>query len=80
MAVAGHPLPRLRLQRLQLGLIVGRADVLDLPRPRRDEYITCTAVAPDLVFTVLTYGTSQLYGPSVVRKSEFAKPETRRSA
>src|SRR5262249_22829914 len=28
-----QPLPRDRLQQLQLGLIVSRADVLDLPRP-----------------------------------------------
>jgi hypothetical protein len=25
--------------------------------PRRDEYTTCTAVAPDAVFTVRTYDT-----------------------
>jgi hypothetical protein len=29
----GHPLPRRSLQRLQLGLVVSRPDVLDLPRP-----------------------------------------------
>jgi hypothetical protein len=34
----------------------------------RDKYTTCTAVASDLGFTVLTYGTRQLYGPSLVRK------------
>lgn len=28
-----HPQPRRRLQRLQLGIIMGRADVLDVPRP-----------------------------------------------
>ena len=39
--------------------------------PRRDEYTTCTAVAPDFVFTVLTYGTSPLYGALLVRKSAF---------
>jgi len=32
--------------------------------PRRDEYTTCTAVAPDAVFTVRRYGdTRQLYDP-----------------
>jgi len=31
------------------------------PPPRT--YTTWTAVAPDLVFTVLTYGPSPLYGP-----------------
>jgi hypothetical protein len=48
--------------------------------PRRDDHTTCTAVAPDFVFTVRTYGTSQLYGPSLVRKSAVEKPGTRRSA
>jgi hypothetical protein len=28
-----EPLPRRRLQQLQPGIIVGRADVLDVPRP-----------------------------------------------
>jgi hypothetical protein len=31
--------------------------------PRREEYTICTAVAPDAVFTVRTYGTGQLYNP-----------------
>jgi hypothetical protein len=31
-------------------------------KPRRDKYTTWTAVAPDLVFTVLAYGPSPLYG------------------
>jgi hypothetical protein len=32
--------------------------------PRRDEYTICTATAPDLVFTVRTYGdTTTPYGP-----------------
>ena len=30
--------------------------------PRRDDHTTCTAVAPDLAFTVLTYGTELFYG------------------
>ena len=30
---SGHPQPRCRLQRLKLGIIVRRADVLDIPRP-----------------------------------------------
>ena len=30
--------------------------------PRREKYTICTAVAPDDVFTVRTYGTRQLYG------------------
>jgi hypothetical protein len=28
--------------------------------PRRDDQTTCTAVAPDFVFTVRTYGTGPL--------------------
>jgi hypothetical protein len=31
--------------------------------PRRVEYTICTAVAPDAVFTVRTYGTGPLYSP-----------------
>jgi hypothetical protein len=31
--------------------------------PRRDEETICTAVAPDAVLTVRTYGTRPLYGP-----------------
>jgi hypothetical protein len=53
---------------------VRRADVLDLPRPRRDGHTTCTAVAHDAVFTVRTYGTGPLYGPRLVRKSASVKP------
>jgi hypothetical protein len=52
------PLPRRRLQQAQPGTIMGRADVLDIPRPHAgDEQTICTAVAPDAVFTVRTYGT-----------------------
>jgi hypothetical protein len=61
-----HPLTGYGLQHLQLGVVVRRPDVLDIPRPRRDEYTTCTAVAPDPVFTVRTYGdTGQVYGPAL---------------
>ena len=35
--------------------------------PRRGKYTTWTAVAPGLVFTVLTYGPGPLYGPPLVR-------------
>ena len=31
--------------------------------PRRDDHTTCTAVAPELVFTVRTYATQAPYGP-----------------
>ena len=37
--------------------------------PRREEYTTCTAVAPDPVFTVRTYGdTTTPYGPRISAK------------
>jgi hypothetical protein len=38
-----------------------------------------TAVAPDFVFTVRTYGTSPLYGPPLVRKFSSRKRQTSRS-
>jgi hypothetical protein len=47
--------------------------------PRREEYTICTAVAPDAVFTVRTYGTRQLYGPGLVRKFSPPEPRTSRS-
>jgi hypothetical protein len=43
--------------------------------PRRNEYTTCTAVAPDLVFTVLTYGTRPLYEPPSVRNFSVRKQQ-----
>jgi hypothetical protein len=33
--------------------------------PRREEYTICTAVAPDAVLTVRTYGTRTLYDPGL---------------
>ena len=43
--------------------------------PRCEEYTIWTAVAPDAVFTVRTYGTRQLYGAGLVRKSSPATQE-----
>jgi hypothetical protein len=43
-----------------------------LREPRREDHATWTAVAPDPVFAVLIYGTSQLHGPSLVRESASA--------
>jgi hypothetical protein len=67
-----------------------RPQMLDLPRPRREEYTICTAVAPEDAFTVRTYGDTRThYGqappasaqiprrsrPNVqVRKLQPAKP------
>ena len=47
--------------------------------PRRDDHTTCTAVAPDVVFTVRIYGTRPLYEPCLVRKFGFNELETRSS-
>jgi len=58
---------------------VRRPEELDVPRPRRDKYTTWTAVAPDLVFAVLTYGTRPLYGPPLVRNFSSPGQQTRRS-
>jgi hypothetical protein len=42
--------------------------------PRRDTYTTWTAVASDLVFTVLTQGPSTLYGPPLVLNFQLSRP------
>jgi hypothetical protein len=68
-----------RLQQLQLCIIVRRSDVLDVPRPAGVEYTICTAVAPDAVFTVRTYGTGPRYSPRLVRKSGQPTARTCRS-
>ena len=47
--------------------------------PRREDHMTCTAVAPD-VFTVRMYGTRLLYGPRLVRKFNSHEAKTSRSA
>jgi hypothetical protein len=47
--------------------------------PRRDKYTTWTAVAPGLAFTVLTDGTSPLYGPRSVRNLSPPGQQTNRS-
>ena len=51
------------LEELQFGVVV-REPMCSISRdPRREEYTICTALAPDAVFTVRTYGTGPLYGP-----------------
>ena len=57
-----------------------RPQVLDPRDPRREDQPTCTAVAPDVVFTVRMYGTMPLYGPRLVHNSSFSQPRTRSSA
>src|SRR5271154_5696398 len=49
-------------------------------RAPRDQYTTWTAVAPDLVFTVLTYGPSPLYGPPLVDVRASSVPRRPRAA
>ena len=43
--------------------------------PRREDHTTCTAVAPDVVFTVRMYGTRPLYGPRLMRKFSSHEPQ-----
>ena len=47
--------------------------------PCCDDHTICTAVAPDFVFTVRTYGTSPPYGQPLVRKFSFSQQQTSRS-
>ena len=47
--------------------------------PRCDDQTTCTAVAPDFVFTVRTYGTGPLYGPARQASGLTGKPGPRAS-
>jgi hypothetical protein len=42
--------------------------------PRREDQTTCTAVAPDFVFTVRTYGTGPLHGPARQAPGLTGKP------
>jgi hypothetical protein len=46
--------------------------------PRRDDHTTCTAVAPDAIFSVRTYATRRDYGPRLVRKPGFREQQTSR--
>jgi hypothetical protein len=49
--------------------------------PRREQYTICTAVAPDVVLTVRTYGdNSPPYDPELVHRFAHDEPRTRRSA
>lgn len=51
-----QPLPRRRLQQLYLSIAVCRPRCSISREPRLDEYTICTAVAPDDIFTIRTYG------------------------
>jgi hypothetical protein len=58
-----------------------QTDVLDIPRPRREEYTICTAVAPAAVFTVRTYGDKMPHSTSPI-SAQIRSPRSanRRSA
>jgi hypothetical protein len=63
-ADANIVVPRRSFQQLQPGAPLCADPKCSISRdPRREEYTICTAVAPDDVFTVRTYGTRQLYEP-----------------
>ena len=51
---ARQPLPRRGPERLQLPVVMGRAEVLDAPRATPAYQTICTAVAPEAVLTVRT--------------------------
>src|SRR4029077_11856227 len=44
--------------------------------PRWEECTICTAVAPDAVLTVRTYGTGPAHGPGLVRNFTLHEPRT----
>jgi len=48
--------------------------------PRWEECTICTAVAPDAVLTVRTYGTGSAYGSGLVHNFTLHNPRKRRSA
>jgi hypothetical protein len=56
LLAGSQSLTRHCFERFEFGVVVRRLDVLDLPRPRREEYTICAARAPEAVFTVRTYG------------------------
>ena len=47
--------------------------------PRREDHTICTAVAPEVVFTVRTYATTAPYGAKLVRTFPPRNHQTRRS-
>jgi hypothetical protein len=64
------PLPRRGLQRLQLGLVVRRPEVLDVPRPppRQVHELNRCPARLGVHRPAIRHSTRQLYGPSLVRK------------
>jgi hypothetical protein len=51
-----------------------KTEVLDRPRPRRADHTICTAVAPELVFTVRTYATSAPYEATTSAHIRTSRP------
>jgi len=77
----GQTLPGGRLQDLSSASSCADPMCLMSRDLRREEYTIRTAVAPDAVFTVRTYGdTAPPYDPELVRRFTHNKPQTCRSA
>ena len=77
----GQPLPRRGFQQLHSASSCADPRCSMSRDPRREECTICTAVAPDAVFTVRTYGdTSPAYEPGLVRNFSHREQRNRRSA
>ena len=73
-------LPRDRLQRLQLHIVMSRPDALDIPRSAMRGVHDLHRRSPDDVLTVRTYGTGPTYGPALVHNLSPYERRNRRSA
>lgn len=81
LTLAGRqPLQDSCLQQLQLAIVVGRAEVLDILRTAAGGPHDLQAVTPDAVFTVRTYCTEPLYSPDLVHTFARRNKRTSRSA
>jgi hypothetical protein len=76
----GQALPGRGLQQFKLHVVRAEPMCSISRDPRRDEWTICTAVAPDVVFTVRRYGdTGPAYGRRLVRNFSDHEQPTRRS-
>jgi hypothetical protein len=66
--------------RVLAGHAVGRPARVAVKGNTPNAVTICTAVAPDAVLTVRTYGTRPAYGPGLVRNFSHLQPRTPRSA
>ena len=67
------------LQRRQFALVLRRTEMLDLPRTRREDHTTCTAVAREVVRTVLTYATAAGFWHRLALQPSGVAASTRQS-